>query len=214
MDGIIAIPSLLVHALPEGRQILYHRYEELGHGGFAKVFRGTCDSDHEVAIKVTSKERLLKPKAQQKHRAEVEIQQSLNHPNILKPVDFFGDDHFTYLVLELCSNGSLKAQLRKRLRFTEEDTIRYLRDVLTGTAHLHDNRVLHRDLKLENFLMDDRGTVKIGDFGLSAKLDHDDERRFTVCGTPNYMCPEMISGSRGVSYEWTYGRWGLGRSEC
>jgi polo-like kinase 1 len=201
MEDRTPIPLILIHKSPDQKDIRYHRYEELGHGGFAKVFRASLDGHKEVAIKVTSKDRLVKPKAQQKHRTEVEIQKSLDNPNVLQAVDFFDDDHFTYLVLELCSRGSLKIQLRKRVKFSEEETIRYLRQIIAGVAYLHDNRILHRDLKLENCLVDSTGCLKIADFGLSAKLEHDDERRFTVCGTPNYMCPEMISGGKGVSYE-------------
>jgi polo-like kinase 1 len=100
-----------------------------------------------------------------------------------------------------CSRGSIKVQLRKRIKFSEEETIRYLRDIITGVVHLPDNRLLHRDLKLESFLMDEHGIVRVGDFRVSAKLEHDNERRFTVCGTPNYMCHELIAGSQGVSYE-------------
>jgi polo-like kinase 1 len=195
------IPTVLIHKSKDQKDVHYRRCEEIGHGGFAKVFRGLADGDKEVAIKVTSKKRLTKSNAQQKHRCEVEIQLSLHNPRVLKALDFFEDEQFTYLVLEMCSLGSLKNQLRKRMKFTEDETIRYLRDIVGAVAYLHDNRILHRDLKLENFLMDADGAVKVGDFGLSAKLDHDDERRYTVCGTPNYMCPEMLSGAKGVSYE-------------
>jgi polo-like kinase 1 len=196
------IPTALVHTIPGKKAVSYHRHEELGHGGFAKVFRGTTDLGNEVAIKVTAKFRLAKPKTQQKNRSEVDIQLSLDHPNVVRALDFFEDDNFTYLILELCQRGSLKTQLRARGRFSEQETIRYLRDIMNCLAYLHDNRILHRDLKLENFLVDNSFCVKIADFGLSAQLDHDDERRFSVCGTPNYLSPEMISdASKGVSYE-------------
>ena len=202
MENDDLIPKTIVHIVPGQKITSYKRYEELGHGGFAKVFRATNELTGEsVAIKVTSKERLRKPKYAQKQQLEVEIQRSLNHPNIVKALDYFEDGCYAYLVLELCE-CSLKTLLRKRYRFTESQTVRYLRDIIAGVSYLHDNRIIHRDLKLENFLMDKNGHVKIADFGLSAKLEHDDDKKFSVCGTPNYLSPEMITDpGKGMSYE-------------
>lgn len=73
---------------------------------------------------------------------------------------------------------------------------------------MHLNRVIHRDLKLGNLFLTDKMEVKVGDFGLAAKLDFDGERKRTVCGTPNYIAPEVLENKNGHSYEvdiWSFG---------
>jgi polo-like kinase 1 len=67
--------------------------------------------------------------------------------------------------------------------------------------YMHKMRVIHRDLKLANLLLDDQFNLKIADLGLAAKLEFSDEKRRTMCGTPNYIAPEIISGETGHSYE-------------
>ena len=175
----------------------------LGQGGFGTVFRVTKnDSNEEFALKVTPLELLKKPKMIQKHKSEVEIQRSLNHINILKSFDYFEDSRNTYIVLELCPHKSVKDLVRSKGHLSEVETASILREIIDGLIYLHDNRIIHRDLKLENFLIGNDGHVKIADFGLSTKLDFDDQRRFTVCGTPNYLSPEILtSSSKGHSYE-------------
>ena len=73
---------------------------------------------------------------------------------------------------------------------------------------MHSNRVIHRDLKLGNLFLTEKMQVKTGDFGLAAKLEQENERRRTVCGTPNYIAPEVLDGKDGHSYEvdiWSFG---------
>ncbi|OHT16238.1 Serine/threonine-protein kinase polo [Tritrichomonas foetus] len=203
MDEEYLIPSSIIHIIPGQIPIIYKRFEELGHGGFARVYRAiNRNTGEEVAIKITAKERLKKPKALKKHKAEVEIQMSLNHPNIVKAYDFFEDQLFTYIVLELCPGGSLKNLIKKKTRLTESETIKYMRDILAGLTYIHDNQIIHRDIKLENFLIDKNDNIKIADFGLSARLKYADERKHTVCGTPNYISPELLSNAeKGISFE-------------
>ena len=198
----IPVPLTITRKHSNGTIDVYRRYEELGHGGFATVYRVTNEDGQDFALKATSRERLKKPKVMQKHRSEVAIQRSLNHPNILKFYDFFEDSHHTYMVLELCTGRSVRDLVKRKGHLSETQTAEILRDVLEGLCYLHDNRIIHRDLKLENFLIGGDGKVRISDFGLSAKLDYDDERKFTVCGTPNYLSPELLlAASKGHSYE-------------
>jgi len=74
--------------------------------------------------------------------------------------------------------------------------------------YLHNHRVIHRDLKLGNLFLNEELKIKLGDFGLAAKLDFDNEKRHTVCGTPNYLAPEVLTNRVGHSYEvdvWSLG---------
>ena len=74
--------------------------------------------------------------------------------------------------------------------------------------YLHTNKIIHRDLKLGNLFINDKMELKLGDFGLAAKLEFDGEKRKTICGTPNYIAPEILDGKVGHSYEvdiWSLG---------
>lgn len=79
---------------------------------------------------------------------------------------------------------------------------------MSALKYLHNNRIIHRDLKLGNLFLNDKLEIKLGDFGLAARLEFDNERRHTVCGTPNYLAPEVLSSKIGHSYEvdiWSMG---------
>ena len=81
-------------------------------------------------------------------------------------------------------------------------------DALAAQLALHQHRIIHRDLKLGNLFLNDKMEVKIGDFGLATKLDFDGEKKRTICGTPNYIAPEVLEGKSGHSYEvdiWSLG---------
>jgi polo-like kinase 1 len=74
--------------------------------------------------------------------------------------------------------------------------------------YLHSHRIIHRDLKLGNLFLNDQMEIKLGDFGLATKLDFDGEKKRTICGTPNYIAPEVLEGRAGHSYEvdiWSLG---------
>lgn len=210
MLRVISVPLVIPRKRELGSTVNYQRHEELGRGGFAAVYRVTNQSTgEEYALKVVPKERVQKPKSLEKLKNEMALQRSLNHPNILKSYDNFEDSKNFYILLELAPNGSVKDMVKKNRYLSEYETARILREVMSGLCYLHDNRIIHRDLKLENFLIGKDNKVKIADFGLSTKLDFDDERKYTVCGTPNYLSPELLTNSsKGHSYEvdiWTIG---------
>jgi polo-like kinase 1 len=206
----ISVPQILIRKSHSEPDVVYQRHEELGRGGFAAVYRVTNEATGEdFALKAISKERVSKPKTFEKLKSEISIQSTLNHPNILKSFDSFEDTTNHYIVLELCPGWSVRNRLRRAGHLSELETRSILREVIAGVCYLHDNRIIHRDLKLENFLFAEDGRLKIADFGLSAKLDYDDERKFTVCGTPNYLSPELLlAANKGHSYAvdiWTIG---------
>ena len=90
----------------------------------------------------------------------------------------------------------MKNMIKRKTRLTESETVKYLKDILAGLSYIHDHQIIHRDIKLENFLIDANDNVKIADFGLSAKLKYRDERKHTVCGTPNYISPELLTNAK------------------
>ncbi|OHT06860.1 CAMK family protein kinase [Tritrichomonas foetus] len=210
MQRPVCVPLTLTRRHEDGTTSIFRRHEELGRGGFAAVYRVTeTNTGKDFALKAISRDRVAKPKSLEKLKSEISIQRSLDHPNILKSFDSFEDSSNYYILIELCPGHSVKDLVKRSGHLSEAETARILRDVMAGLCYLHDNRIIHRDLKLENFLVGSDGKIKIADFGLSAKLDYDDERKYTVCGTPNYLSPELLTAaSKGHSYEvdiWTIG---------
>ncbi|CAN0314155.1 unnamed protein product, partial [Ectocarpus fasciculatus] len=91
--------------------------------------------------------------------------------------------------------------IRKTKRFTEDEGRRYMLQILEATSYLHQHQIIHRDLKLGNVFLDRDWNIKMGDFGLATKLAQDSERKRTICGTPNYIAPEILEGKAGHSYQ-------------
>ncbi|OMJ71749.1 hypothetical protein SteCoe_29968 [Stentor coeruleus] len=193
-------------------EVLYKRYSKgrlLGKGGFASVYE-LIPQDSKVlsAVKMMDKSALTKGRARQKLMSEVKIHKSLNHTNIVKFEHFFEDNDYVYIILELCTNQTLSDLLRRRKRLTELEIQCYLLQVLSALKYLHSYRVIHRDIKLGNIFLSDKMEIKMGDFGLATKLEFDGERKRTICGTPNYIAPEILDGRFGHSYEvdiWSFG---------
>ena len=196
---------------PNG-DILYKHYAKgpiLGQGGFAKVYKLTCTETNQIfAGKAISKTFFSKSRARQKLMTEIKIHRSLHHTNIVRFCNFFEDEDFIYILLELCQNQTLSDLLKRRKRLTELEVQCFLLQVISGLRYMHLHRIIHRDIKLGNIFIDENMEIKIGDFGLAAKLEYDGERKRTICGTPNYMAPEIIDGKFGHSYEcdvWSFG---------
>ncbi len=121
----------------------------------------------------------------------------MHHPHIVEFHRAFTYAESTYVVLELCNNGSLMEMVKHRKFLSEPEVRRYVIQICGAIKYLHYKNVIHRDLKMGNIFLDDNMDVKIGDFGLAALLLSDSEyslnRRRTMCGTPNYIAPEVLS---------------------
>lgn len=187
----------------------YARGKFLGKGGFAKCYEFTnLESKRVSAAKIIDKTTLTKSRAKQKLMSEIKIHRSLHHSNIVTFEHFFEDAENVYIILELCQSQSLNELLRRRKRLYELEVQCYVVQICNAVKYLHCHRVIHRDLKLGNLFLNDKMEVKIGDFGLATKLEFDGERKRTICGTPNYIAPEVLEGKQGHSYEvdvWSLG---------
>ncbi|XP_040295901.1 serine/threonine-protein kinase PLK1 [Bufo bufo] len=199
------IPEVLVDPRTR-RRFLRGRF--LGKGGFAKCYEITDLASREVfAGKIVPKSMLLKPHQKDKMTMEIAIQRSLSHKHVVGFHGFFEDNDFVYVVLELCRRRSLLELHKRRKAVTEPEARYYLQQTIQGCQYLHGNKVIHRDLKLGNLFLNDEMEVKIGDFGLATKVEFDGERKKTLCGTPNYIAPEVL-GKKGHSFEvdiWSLG---------
>jgi serine/threonine protein kinase len=186
----------------------YTKGRYLGKGGFARCYTLTSLTTGNVyAGKVVAKSSLKKEKAQQKLVAEIKIHQHLHHQNIVRFYHSFQDRHNVYILLELCTNQSLMELLKCRKRLTEPETRFYMLQIIDAVEYLHRNNVIHRDLKLGNLFLNSQLQVKVGDMGLSTKLEKADDRKKTICGTPNYIAPEIITGG---THSFEVDIWSLG----
>uniref|UniRef100_A0A2C9JP73 Serine/threonine-protein kinase PLK4 n=1 Tax=Biomphalaria glabrata TaxID=6526 RepID=A0A2C9JP73_BIOGL len=169
----------------------------LGTGGFANVYRARSNlTGKEVAIKMIDKKRMKASGMSGRVKKEVEIHSRLKHPSVLELYNFFEDANYVYLVLELCHNGELQRYLQSLSQpFTEEEARRLMRQIVEGILYLHSHGILHRDLSLSNLLLNKEMNVKIADFGLATQLEGPEEKHFTMCGTPNYISPEIAMRS-------------------
>ncbi|KAJ7228871.1 Pkinase-domain-containing protein [Mycena pura] len=187
----------------------FHRVGFLGEGGFARVYE-IMDSKHKrLACKVVTLSSLKTKKAKTKLYAEIKIHRSLSHPNIVTFIDCFEGDDNVYITLELCPSGSLMDLLRRRKRFTEPEARFFMIQLIGACHYMHNQSVIHRDLKLGNLFLDSHMNIKVGDFGLAALIESPGERKKTICGTPNYIAPEVLfDTASGHSFEvdtWSIG---------
>jgi len=187
----------------------YAKGKLLGKGGFAKCFEVTnLETKKVLAAKIIQKSSLTKSRARQKLISEIKIHKSLHQVNIVNFEHVFEDQENVYILLEICTNQTLNELLKRRKRLTELEVQCYLNQIIHALKYLHSNRVIHRDLKLGNLFLSDKMEIKVGDFGLATKLEFDGEKKRTICGTPNYIAPEILDGKVGHSYEvdiWSVG---------
>ncbi|KAA0704259.1 Serine/threonine-protein kinase PLK2 [Triplophysa tibetana] len=172
----------------------YCRGKVLGKGGFAKCYEFTDLSTGKVyAAKIIPHTRVSKPHQREKIDREIELHRSLHHKHIVHFYHHFEDKDNIYILLEYCSRRSLAHILKARKVLTEPEVRYYLRQIVSGLKYLHEQEILHRDLKLGNFFINGSMELKVGDFGLAAKLEPVENRRRTICGTPNYLSPEVLN---------------------
>ncbi|XP_028830890.1 serine/threonine-protein kinase PLK4 isoform X2 [Denticeps clupeoides] len=169
----------------------------LGKGSFACVYRAkSINTSLEVAIKTIDKKAMQKAGMVQRVINEVEIQCRLKHPSILELYNYFEDSNYVYLVLEMCHNGEMSRYLKERMKpFTEEEVRHFMHQIVKGMLYLHTHGIMHRDLTLSNLLLTSAMNIKIADFGLATQLKLPNEKHFTMCGTPNYISPEVATRS-------------------
>uniref|UniRef100_A0A8D3CI76 Serine/threonine-protein kinase PLK n=1 Tax=Scophthalmus maximus TaxID=52904 RepID=A0A8D3CI76_SCOMX len=172
----------------------YCRGKVLGKGGFAKCYEMTDLSTSKVyAAKIIPHARVSKPHQREKIDREIELHRALHHKHIVHFYHHFEDKENIYILLEYCSRKSLAHILKARKVLTEPEVRYYLRQIVSGLKYLHEQEILHRDLKLGNFFVSEAMELKVGDFGLAAKLEPAGNRRKTICGTPNYLSPEVLN---------------------
>lgn len=193
----------------------YDLGQALGTGGFATVYRARDRATgREVAIKVIIKSHMIERNLVDKVDSEIKIHRILKHDHIVKLLGCMEDDLNIYLVLELCKKGNLYTYLQRHGPLAESDAFGVIRQLISAVEYLHSKKIIHRDLKLSNILLTGEsitGTthpeVKLCDFGLATRIAHPDDECNTVCGTPNYIPPEIAANK---SHSFPADMWSVG----
>ncbi|KAK8836586.1 hypothetical protein M9Y10_037520 [Tritrichomonas musculus] len=210
------IPPVITQTRDDGTRNVFICQEKLGQGGFAVVYKVMHQNSNKIyAMKIISKQLLMNAKGKSsldKLKNEIQIQKSLIHSNIVQSKISFCDDFNYYIALEYCPGKTISEYLRSTSenRLSEPQTRKVLKDVINGLIYIHRRKIIHYDLKLENFIIGSDGKVKIADFGLSTFLKkEEDKKNSTICGTPNYMSPEIVmkkdAGNSFASDIWAIG---------
>ncbi|KAA3673970.1 uncharacterized protein DEA37_0005391 [Paragonimus westermani] len=167
---------------------------QLGRGKFGTVFLAkTRNFDFLCAIKVIFKKQIVKNKLEHQLRRELEIMCHLRHPNILQLYTYFHDKKRIYLVLELAYYGQMYSELKRLGRFSETMAATYIYQLCDALIYCHSLKVIHRDIKPENLLIGIDHELKLSDFGWAVHAPS--LRRRTMCGTLDYLSPEIVNGA-------------------
>ncbi|PKC68750.1 Pkinase-domain-containing protein [Rhizophagus irregularis] len=207
-NRIMREPPLIIKP-PKKPDHEYKRRGLLGEGGFGRCYEVETKEGKILAVKVVDKASLRNPKNKDKLLSEIAIHKKLDHPHIVKFYDCCEDQSFVYLLMELCENKTLAYMNKKRQRLTEPEVRYFMLQLLNACEYMQSQYVIHRDLKLANLFLSKDMKIKIGDFGLAAQLECEGERKKTICGTPNYIAPEVLfDRTNGHSFEadiWSLG---------
>ena len=166
----------------------------IGRGAFGKVNIGlNILTGRIVAIKSFNKQNLLNEKAKKKILYETNLMRGLYHPSVTKILETFETDKYMLIIMEYISGGNLQNFVKKRRKLCEKTAKILYRQLIQGIKYIHSKSIVHRDIKLENILLDLNNILKICDFGVG-KITKKGQKLTDQCGTPVYMAPEIIKG--------------------
>ncbi|THV07864.1 kinase-like protein [Dendrothele bispora CBS 962.96] len=179
----------------------------LGTGTFARVLlvrhrgaSGLSGNNNHYAMKVLRKTEIVRLRQVEHVNAERYILSRVHHPFIVDLFATFQDSLNVYMVMSYVPGGELFTHLRRAQRFSPDVTRFYLATIILALKYLHSFNIIYRDLKPENLLLDSRGYLRLTDFGFAKIVD---DRTWTLCGTPEYLAPEIIqSDGHGKAADW------------
>ncbi|KAK9871301.1 hypothetical protein WA026_011570 [Henosepilachna vigintioctopunctata] len=180
--------------------------QTLGTGSFGRVLLVKLrKGESPFALKMLEKSHVVKTKQVQHTISEIRIMDAFDFPFLIKLEYFFKDNVYLCLVMPFVNGGEMFSHLRQQKKFTEELTKFYTAQVVLAFEYMHFIGIVYRDLKPENILLDRQGYLKVTDYGFCKRIG--DQRTYTLCGTPEYLAPEIIlSQGYNKSVDW----WSLG----
>ncbi|XP_042564843.1 serine/threonine-protein kinase Nek1 isoform X2 [Clupea harengus] len=171
----------------------YEKVKKIGEGSFGKAFLVQSKEDgHQYVIKEIGISRMSN-KERQESRKEVAVLANMSHPNIVQYKESFEESGCLYIVMDYCEGGDLfkKINSQRGLLFPEEQILDWFAQISLALKHVHDRKILHRDIKSQNIFLTKDGTVQLGDFGIARVLNSTVELARTCIGTPYYLSPEI-----------------------
>lgn len=178
----------------------------IGAGGFGRVYLvQNKTTKNFYAMKTLEKLKIIKYKQIEHSRNEKRILQAIDFPFVVNMKSFFQDNTYLYFVMPFIAGGDMFSLLSTLKKFDEEKSKFYTSQVILALEYLHKCLLVYRDLKPENIMIDNKGNIKITDFGFCKRLNK--ERTWTMCGTPHYLAPEIINQK---GYTMTADWWALG----
>ena len=178
----------------------------LGKGGMATVYLAHDDKfNARVAVKVLNRELVFNENIRKRFLSEARNMFRMSHSNIVRVSDLIDDGERVAFVMDFIEGETLKEYLERRGRLSDDETKRIFSQMLDAVGYVHDQNLVHRDIKLSNFMLDNQGTVKLMDFGIAKNTDaetHEYTQTGTgmQMGTPMYMSPEQITETRSVTH--------------
>ena len=188
---------------PETNLNFYKYGRLIGQGAFGKVNLGlNVLTGRVVAIKSFNKSNLnSNSENMKKIKYETNLMKKLNHPNITKILELFEDKEYILIIMEYINGGNLFSFLKKHRKVSEKTAKLLYRQIILGIKYMHQQGIVHRDIKLENILIDLNNNIKICDFGIGRVLSSPEQPLFDQCGTPMYIAPEILLCSKEKGYK-------------
>jgi NIMA (never in mitosis gene a)-related kinase len=174
----------------------YQIVKVIGEGAYGRaILCKEKSSGQEVVIKEIRLSGLSR-KEQNEAKKETEILRRLNHPNIVRCRGSFVHNNSLHIVMDFADGGDLFAQIQKakNQHFKEDQVLSWFVQICLALKHVHDRKILHRDIKCQNIFLTKAGMVKMGDFGIAKILDQTAQLAKTSIGTPYYLSPEICQG--------------------
>lgn len=187
----------------------YEKVRNIGSGSFGTAFLANCKSTNTYYVLKEIDLCRLSVKERAEALREVEVLSRMRHPNIVAYHESFNNQGMLCIVMDFCDGGDLYGRInaQKGVHFSEDCILDWFVQLCLALKHVHDRKILHRDIKSQNVFLTSTGTVKLGDFGISKVLDTTLELARTCIGTPYYLSPEICENK-------PYGRksdvWSLG----
>lgn len=173
----------------------YEILEHIGSGGMADVYKARCHKlNRYVAIKVLRQEYCDNESFVRKFTVEAQSTAGLIHPNIVNIYDAGNEEGIHYIVMELAEGMTLKRYIRRYGRLSARETVDFAIQIASGLQAAHEHHIIHRDIKPQNILVSDSGTIKVTDFGIARAATGDDTISSSAMGSVRYLSPEQARG--------------------